>query len=45
MSEQEKANLKPLSIQIVTVRPGDTVVNMAARMRGVQRESGIVQKP
>jgi predicted Zn-dependent protease len=38
LSAAEKASLKPLSIRVVTVRPGDTVASLASRMEGVDRK-------
>jgi predicted Zn-dependent protease len=38
LSEAEKATLQPLRIRIVTVRPGETVGSLAARMTGVDRK-------
>lgn len=37
LSRREKAGLKPLKISVVTVRQGDTVKRLAARMQGVKR--------
>jgi predicted Zn-dependent protease len=37
MSETERASLHPLHIAVETVRPGDNVGTMAARMRGTDR--------
>ena len=37
MSATEIRQLQPLRIRIVTVAPGDTVVSLAARMKGVER--------
>lgn len=38
MSATEIRQLQPLRIRIVTVAPGDTVVSLAARMKGVERK-------
>lgn len=38
LSAEEKAALKPLRIQIVTVQPGQTVASLAAQMEGVDRK-------
>ena len=38
LSERERAALKPLRIRIVSVRSGDTVDTMAAKMVGVDRK-------
>lgn len=38
MSEAERAGVRPLRIRIVTVRPGDTVGSLAARMQGTDRK-------
>ena len=38
LDAQERASLKPLRIKVVTVRPGDTVATLAARMEGVDRK-------
>ena len=37
LSDAEKAALKPLRVRVVTVRPGETVGSLAARMVGVER--------
>ncbi len=37
LSAAEIGNLRPLTIDVVTVRSGDTVASLAARMRGVDR--------
>jgi predicted Zn-dependent protease len=41
LSASEKAALKPLRIRVVTVRPGETVASLAARMTGVDRKEGL----
>ena len=38
MTAQETANLKPLRIRVVTVKPGDTVASLSARMMGTNRK-------
>ncbi|WP_245500693.1 M48 family metalloprotease [Rhizobium sp. BK251] len=38
MTPQEMASLKPLRIRVVTVRPGDTIATLAARMMGTDRK-------
>lgn len=38
LSAVERASLKPLRVRVVTVRPGDTVASLAARMDGVDRK-------
>jgi predicted Zn-dependent protease len=38
LSSAEKAQLKPLRIRVVTVRPGDNVGTLASRMVGVDRK-------
>ena len=37
LSDREKAELKPLRVRVVTVRPGETIGTLAAQMRGVDR--------
>jgi predicted Zn-dependent protease len=38
LNGQEKAALKPLKVRVITVRPGDTVGSLSARMSGVDRK-------
>jgi predicted Zn-dependent protease len=38
MTPQEAATLKPLRIRVVTVRPGENVTTLAARMMGTDRK-------
>ena len=38
LSDQEKAQLQPLRIRVVTVGPRDTVASLSARMSGVDRK-------
>ncbi len=38
MGEAERANLRPLTIKVVTVQPGDTVGSLAGRMAGSDRQ-------
>lgn len=38
MSATEIRQLQPLRIRVVTVAPGDTVISLAARMKGVERK-------
>lgn len=38
LSPSEKAALKPLRIKVVTVRPGETLASLSARMVGVDRK-------
>jgi len=38
LSEQEKAALKPLRVRVVTVKAGDTVGSLSARMSGIDRK-------
>ena len=38
LSAREKANLKPLRIRVMTVRPGQTVGSISASMVGVDRK-------
>lgn len=38
LSATERQSLNPLRVRIVTVRPGDTVATLAARMEGVDRK-------
>lgn len=38
MTPQEIASLKPLRVRVVTVKPGETVATMAARMMGTERK-------
>ena len=38
LSDQEKRGLKPLRIRVVTVRAGETIGTIAARMQGVDRK-------
>ncbi|MCV0394585.1 MAG: M48 family metalloprotease [Rhizobiaceae bacterium] len=38
LSDAEKAHLKPLRIRVVTVRPGDTIGALSARMVGAERK-------
>ncbi|MNZ87734.1 hypothetical protein D3C78_1066040 [compost metagenome] len=38
MTPQEIASLKPLRVRVVTVKPGETVATMAARMMGTDRK-------
>ncbi len=37
LSEAEKRSLKPLRVRVVTVKPGETLGMLAARMKGVGR--------
>lgn len=39
MSQADRAALKPLRLKIVKVGPGDTVANLARRMKGVSRKT------
>jgi len=41
LSPQEAAALKPLRIQVVSVRPGDTIETLARRMQGVDRPADL----
>jgi len=43
LTPAERAALKPLRIRIVTVRPGETVATLAARMTGVDRKLELFQ--
>ncbi len=43
LTPQERAALKPLRIRVVTVKPGDTVASLAARMIGVDRKLELFQ--
>lgn len=43
MIPQEVARLRPLRIDIVTVRDGDTVATLAARMQGTERKLELFQ--
>lgn len=38
LSASEKAALKPLRIRVVSVKPGDTIGSLAARMAGVDKK-------
>jgi len=38
LSAADKANLKPLRIRVVSVRPGDTIGSLAAAMSGVDKK-------
>ncbi len=38
LTAAERASLKPLVVRVVTVRPGDTVGSLAARMKGADRK-------
>jgi predicted Zn-dependent protease len=38
MTPQEIASLMPLRVRVVTVKPGETVATMAARMMGTERK-------
>ncbi|MDS7598133.1 M48 family metalloprotease [Agrobacterium tumefaciens] len=38
MTPQEIASLKPLRVRVVTVKPGETIATMAARMMGTDRK-------
>jgi predicted Zn-dependent protease len=38
MTPQEAASLKPLRVRVVTVRPGDNISTLAARMMGTDRK-------
>ncbi|TCR90115.1 putative Zn-dependent protease [Rhizobium sp. BK376] len=38
MTPDEAASLKPLRIRVVTVRPGDSITTLAARMMGTDRK-------
>lgn len=38
LTPADRANLKPLRIRVVTVRPGETVATLAGRMEGVERK-------
>ncbi len=38
MTPQEIASLKPLRVRVVTVKPGETVATIAARMMGTDRK-------
>jgi predicted Zn-dependent protease len=43
LSANEKAALKPLRIRVVTVKPGQTIGNIAASMSGVDRKLELFQ--
>lgn len=43
LNPSEVAGLKPLSIRVVPVQPGETAVSMAGRMRGVERPLELFQ--
>jgi predicted Zn-dependent protease len=38
MTPQEAATLKPLRIRVISVRPGENVATLAARMMGTDRK-------
>ncbi|MNE81978.1 hypothetical protein D3C80_1786640 [compost metagenome] len=38
MTSEEIASLKPLRVRVVTVKPGETMATMAARMMGTDRK-------
>lgn len=38
LSAEDRANLKPLRIRVVTVAAGDTIASLAARMQGTDRK-------
>jgi predicted Zn-dependent protease len=38
MTPEEAASLKPLRVRVVTVKPGDTITTLAARMMGTDRK-------
>jgi predicted Zn-dependent protease len=38
LSASEKAALKPLRVRVITVKPGDTVGSLSAKMQGVDRK-------
>jgi len=38
LSAQEKADLQPLRVRVLTVQPGQTVASLAAQMQGVERK-------
>jgi predicted Zn-dependent protease len=38
MTPEEAASLKPLRVRVVTVKPGDTVTTLSARMMGTDRK-------
>jgi predicted Zn-dependent protease len=38
LSDSEKAALKPLRVRVITVKPGDTVGSLSAKMQGVDRK-------
>jgi predicted Zn-dependent protease len=38
LSAREKADLKPLRVRVITVKPGDTVGTLSAKMAGVERK-------
>ena len=38
LSDQEKAALQPLRVRVLTVKAGDTLGSLAARMNGVERK-------
>lgn len=38
LSETERTAIKPLRIRVVTVKPGDTMASLAARMQGATRK-------
>lgn len=37
LSKSEVAGLKPLRVRVITVKPGDTLASLAAKMQGVSR--------
>ena len=39
LSQSEIARLRPLRIEVVSVRPGDTIAGLAARMEGTERKA------
>ncbi|MEZ5812306.1 MAG: M48 family metalloprotease [Rhizobiaceae bacterium] len=41
MGEAERANLKPLTVKVVTVKPGDTIASIAGQMAGTDRKLGL----
>lgn len=38
MTQGEAQSLKPLRIRVVTVRPGETIATLSARMMGTDRK-------
>ena len=38
LTPQEKANIKPLRIRVVTVKPGDTLTSLSNQIMGTERK-------